>query len=177
MIWCRKWQAHRENDAIDPERTSRKGDGDVHAQARFPALLALAVERKAAHDGKWAQTMMRPRVVTKRPITEVAATSIDSARASGRHSIQGHTQGVLRAAWPLAIFGGFSMLRISAFIAVLALIGAVTTGAWAAQGAYARSGYQAGCYNSQRCASFCNQHGGTNCKQVCQRRASTMPHC
>ena len=69
------------------------------------------------------------------------------------------------------------MLRISAFIAVLTLTGTVTTGAWAAQGAYARGAYQAGCYNSQRCASFCNQHGGINCKQVCQRRASTMPHC
>lgn len=85
-------------------RASSSGRCPKADYGSLSALLALAVEHNAAHDGKWAQTTMRPRVVTKRPITVVAATSIDSACASGRHSIQQHTHAVLLAAWPLAIF-------------------------------------------------------------------------
>lgn len=67
-------------------RASSSGRCPKADYGSLSALLALAVEHNAAHDGKWAQTTMRPRVVTKRPITVVAATA------------------VLLAALPLAIF-------------------------------------------------------------------------
>jgi hypothetical protein len=65
------------------------------------------------------------------------------------------------------------MLRISAFIAVLALIG--TTGVSTAQTQSKPT--QKGCYNSQTCATECNQQGGRYCELWCQRRASTVLPC
>jgi len=167
---------------LTPERTSRKSDGDALAPKPIMVaeltLVAFAVEHQAAHDGKWAQTMMRSCVVTKRPITDVAATSIDSVCASGRHSIQ-------RRQTHKAFFvphgrSPFWRLFYASDLSIHCRTNANRNGycrRLGSTGLITGNGYQAGCYNSQRCASFCNQHGGTNCKQVCQRRASTMPHC
>ena len=67
------------------------------------------------------------------------------------------------------------MLRISAFVAVLTLIGAVTTAAWAAPGLILLgAAIKRGCYNSQRCASFCIQHGGN--KLQASVRAASVHH-
>jgi hypothetical protein len=70
------------------------------------------------------------------------------------------------------------MLRISAFIAVLALIGTIAAVASAKDNPNANdpSGAQRGCYSSD-CATKCNQQGGRYCELWCQRRASTVPPC
>jgi hypothetical protein len=64
------------------------------------------------------------------------------------------------------------MLRISVFIAVLALIG--TTGVSTAQ---TQSNSAWACYNSQTCQTQCNAAGYRYCELWCQRQASTKPAC
>jgi hypothetical protein len=67
------------------------------------------------------------------------------------------------------------MLRILAFIAVLALWDATASGVLAQ--AQSKSS-QKGCYNSSTCASNCRRNSvGTNCELFCQRQASTRPPC
>jgi hypothetical protein len=68
------------------------------------------------------------------------------------------------------------MFRISAFIAVLALIGTAATGAIAQQPQSKSTQKQ--CYNSQTCAADCMRYAiGRSCEIICQRKASTLPAC
>jgi hypothetical protein len=62
------------------------------------------------------------------------------------------------------------MLRISAFIAVLTVIGATATGASAAQ---PQSGSNTkGCFNRDKCMAVCKQSGGRVCDRYCDQRAA-----
>jgi hypothetical protein len=67
------------------------------------------------------------------------------------------------------------MLRISAFIAVLTLLGTTGTGALAAQ--VQKNSYP-NCYDAQKCASECAAKSVfKGCEITCQRMASTRPPC
>ena len=68
------------------------------------------------------------------------------------------------------------MLRISAAIAMVALIGTAVVGVSPAraQGKPA----QRGCYNSQTCVSNCMKDAiGRKCELWCQRQATNQPAC
>jgi hypothetical protein len=67
------------------------------------------------------------------------------------------------------------MLRISAFIAVLALIGTTGVSTAQVQSNSAQKGWA--CYNSQTCQAQCNAAGYRYCELWCQRQASTKPAC
>jgi len=66
------------------------------------------------------------------------------------------------------------MLRFSAFIAVLTLMGTIATAALAGQ---TQKDSSASCYNSQKCVAACNQTGNRMCELYCRRLASTRPPC
>jgi hypothetical protein len=67
------------------------------------------------------------------------------------------------------------MRRISALIAVLALLGTTGTEALAAQDQKNSYPY---CYNAQKCASECAAKSVyKGCELICQRMASTKPPC
>jgi len=71
------------------------------------------------------------------------------------------------------IAGGFPMLRISAFVAVLTVL--LTTGALAAPKDQSNS--YPNCY-SQKCTSECAAKSVyKGCEIICQRMASTKPPC